>query len=82
MEAVMLTHAYIEIVKNDIADKKATLERFESGNMRVKELRPGEPWADRTQAWADDLKRTIALFQSVVDDREAAIQKTPFERWP
>ena len=58
---------FIEQLKQEIAQCESMLEPLESGKLRIGEARNGEPWADRTQAQIDHLKRIIGMLQSVVD---------------
>ena len=67
----MLSDAYIESLKREIAECAAMLEPLETGKMHIGERHLGGPWQDCTQAQIDHLKRTIAMLQSIVDRRDA-----------
>ena len=58
---------FIEQLKHEIANLKAMLEPLESGRMHTGTKRPGEPWTDTTQAWIDHLKKTVKMYEALVD---------------
>jgi len=62
---------YIEQLKVEITDLKAMLEPLESGKMTMQTRPPRGPWTDTTQSWVDHLKKTIKMYQVIVDSRDA-----------
>ena len=62
---------YIEQLKSEIVTLQAMLGPLESGKMHIGERRVNEPWQDRTQAQIDWLKRNIAMYQAMVDSKDA-----------
>ena len=62
---------YIDRLKSEIVALKAMLEPLESGKMHIGERQVNEPWQDRTQAQIDWLKRNIAMYQMIVDSKDA-----------
>jgi len=62
---------YIDRLKAEIAKYRSMLEPLETGRLRIGERRGSEPWRDITQARVTDLKRSIAVLQSIVDKRDA-----------
>ncbi|MGO9681453.1 MAG: hypothetical protein ACLP0B_10610 [Steroidobacteraceae bacterium] len=62
---------YIERLKEEIVTLKAMLEPLESGKIHIGERRPNEPWLDATQARIHDLRKTIAMYESIVESRDA-----------
>ena len=58
---------YIEGLKHEIANLKAMLEPLESGRMQMATRRAGEAWTETTRAWVHHLKKTIDMYQAVVD---------------
>ena len=63
---------FIEQLKHEIANLKAMLEPLKSGRMLMGTKRPGEPWTDTTQAWIDHLKKTVKMYEALVDSRDAS----------
>jgi hypothetical protein len=55
-----------EAIKAKIAECQTFLEALESGNLHI-----GAPFEGRTEARIDDLKRKIAMYQSILDKRQA-----------
>lgn len=53
-----------ESIKAKIAEAQSFLEALESGNLHV-----GVPVEGRTEAKIHDLKRQIAMYQSILDKR-------------
>jgi hypothetical protein len=64
----------LEQWKHEIANLNAMLEPLESGRMHVGTKRHGEPWTDTTQAWIDHLKKTVKMYEALVDSRAVSRQ--------
>ena len=62
-----MADAFIEQVKEQISQYRSMLEPLESGKLRIGEARQGSPWTDRTKAQIGDIKRIIAMLESVVE---------------
>ena len=57
-----------EAIKAQIAECQTFLEALESGNLHI-----GAPYEGRTEARIADLKRRIAMYQSILEKRRAAM---------
>jgi len=57
-----------EAIKAQIAECQMFLGALESGNLHI-----GAPYEGRTEARIDDLKRRIAMYQSILEKRHAAM---------
>jgi hypothetical protein len=68
---VTVPRQHIEWIKEEIKNLKEMLESLESGKVHIGEHKPNQPWQDRTQAWIDHLRRTIAMYETLVDTRDA-----------
>ena len=62
---------YIEKLKHEIANLRAMLDPLESGRMQMGSRRSGGSWTDTTLAWVHHLKKTIAMYQSVLGRHDA-----------
>ena len=55
-----------EDLRTRIADAQGFLEALEGGNIHI-----GTPFEGRTEAKIYDLRRQIAMYQSIIDQRHA-----------
>jgi hypothetical protein len=55
-----------EDLRIKIADAQGFLEALEGGNIHI-----GTPFEGRTEAKINDLRRQIAMYQSIIDQRHA-----------
>jgi hypothetical protein len=55
-----------EDLRTKIADAQGFLEALEGGNIHI-----GTPFEGRTEAKIYDLRRQIAMYQSIIDQRHA-----------
>ncbi len=66
-----LPNSYIDTLKSEVAKLNSMLEPLESGKMRLGERKGGTPWRDTTQAQIDHIRRTIKIYQGIIEKRDA-----------
>jgi hypothetical protein len=62
---------YIEQLKEETRSLKEMLEPLESGRGKISHREPGGQWVDQTPTWINQLKRTIAMYEKIVETRNA-----------
>jgi hypothetical protein len=62
-----MNDSFIEQLKGQIAYYQSMLEPLESGKLRIGDSRDGQSWTDRTKEQIADIKRIIAMLQSIVE---------------
>ena len=67
----MVSDHHIELLKREIKTLKEMLEPLELGKMHIGERNPHEPWLDRKQVWINHLKRTIDIYEIIVERHDA-----------
>ena len=62
---------YIEGLKDEIVTLRAMLEPMEAGKLYIGDRDLGSVAPEATRSWIEHLKRTIAMYQSIVDSKDA-----------
>ena len=55
------------IEDQELPTLRRQLEPLESGEMHLRERRGAEPWVDATPQWIDHLKKTISIYEAILE---------------
>lgn len=55
------------IEDHELPALRRQLEPLESGEIHLSERRGTEPWVDATPQWIDHLKKTIGIYEAILE---------------